>query len=128
MTATAAVRCCEADDDIAVGRLVRDRLGDEVADRLVDPMLGGVYAGRADDLSLATTMPALADALSREHTLTGAVRAVLADRPTNAGPDLRHDRRRDGPAGHRSRRGAAANRPGWGCRSVPWAGWVTGGG
>lgn len=74
------------DGDIAVGRLVRDRLGDQVADRLVDPMLGGVYAGRADDLSLATTMPALADALSREHTLTGAVRAVLADRPTNAGP------------------------------------------
>jgi oxygen-dependent protoporphyrinogen oxidase len=44
-------------------------------------MLGGVYAGRADDLSLATTMPALAAACRREHTLTGAVRAALARGP-----------------------------------------------
>jgi oxygen-dependent protoporphyrinogen oxidase len=63
--------------DIAVGALVRDRLGDEVVDRLVDPMLGGVYAGRADDLSLAATMPALARACRTEHTLVGAVRSVV---------------------------------------------------
>ena len=75
-----------AEGDIAVGRLVRERLGDQVADRLVDPMLGGVYAGRADDLSLATTMPQLAEACRREHTLTGAVRAALASRPASAGP------------------------------------------
>jgi oxygen-dependent protoporphyrinogen oxidase len=31
-------------------------------------------------------MPALAAACRREHTLTGAVRAALADRPTGAGP------------------------------------------
>jgi oxygen-dependent protoporphyrinogen oxidase len=74
------------DEDTAVGALVRRRLGDEVADRLVDPMLGGVYAGRADDLSLATTMPALAVTCRREHTLTGAVRAALAARPANSGP------------------------------------------
>jgi len=74
------------DEDVAVGKLVRARLGDEVADRLVDPMLGGVYAGRADDLSLATTMPALATASRSEHTLTGAVRAALRNRPPSAGP------------------------------------------
>jgi oxygen-dependent protoporphyrinogen oxidase len=74
------------DDDVAVGKLVRARLGDEVADRLVDPMLGGVYAGRADDLSLATTMPALATASRSEHTLTGAVRAALSNRAPDAGP------------------------------------------
>jgi oxygen-dependent protoporphyrinogen oxidase len=74
------------DEDAAAGALVRERLGDEVADRLVDPMLGGVYAGRADDLSLATTMPALASTLRREHTLTAAVRAALAARPGTAGP------------------------------------------
>jgi oxygen-dependent protoporphyrinogen oxidase len=73
-------------EDVAVGALVRRRLGDEVADRLVDPMLGGVYAGRADDLSLATTMPALAATCRHEHTLTGAVRAVLAARPAQSGP------------------------------------------
>jgi oxygen-dependent protoporphyrinogen oxidase len=72
--------------DVAVGALVRERLGDQVADRLVDPMLGGVYAGRADDLSIATTMPALAATCRREGTLTGAVRATLAQRPAAAGP------------------------------------------
>jgi oxygen-dependent protoporphyrinogen oxidase len=72
------------DEDVAVGALVRDRLGDEVADRLVDPMLGGVYAGRADHLSLAATMPALARAARTEPTLTGAVRAALAATPRTA--------------------------------------------
>lgn len=66
------------DADVAVGALVRERYGDEVADRLVDPLLGGVYAGRADHLSLATTMPALACAARTEHTLAGAVRAAQA--------------------------------------------------
>jgi oxygen-dependent protoporphyrinogen oxidase len=74
------------DQDVAVGALVRGRLGDEVADRLVDPMLGGVYAGRADDLSLATTIPALASACRRTGTLTAAVRVALAARPVASGP------------------------------------------
>src|SRR6188768_2313799 len=64
--------------DVAVGALVRERYGDEIADRLVDPMLGGVYAGRADRLSLATTMPALARTARIEHTLVAAVRAAQA--------------------------------------------------
>lgn len=68
-------------EDVAVGALVRRRLGDEVVDRLVDPMLGGVYAGRADELSLAATMPGLATAARTEHTLTGAVKAALAAAP-----------------------------------------------
>ncbi|MFG1676709.1 protoporphyrinogen oxidase [Micromonospora sp. NPDC049282] len=72
-------------EDVAVGRLVRERLGDAVVDRLVDPMLGGVYAGRADDLSLVTTMPALARAARREHTLVGAVRAAQAAAPRAPG-------------------------------------------
>ncbi|MEV0005546.1 protoporphyrinogen oxidase [Micromonospora sp. NPDC050980] len=73
------------EEDLAVGRLVRERLGDAVVDRLVDPMLGGVYAGRADDLSLVTTMPALARAARREHTLVGAVRAAQAAAPRAPG-------------------------------------------
>ncbi|MFI7574794.1 protoporphyrinogen oxidase [Micromonospora sp. NPDC049497] len=73
------------DDDVAVGALVRARFGDEVVDRLVDPMLGGVYAGRADDLSLVTTMPALARAARVEHTLVGAVRAAQAVAPRAPG-------------------------------------------
>jgi oxygen-dependent protoporphyrinogen oxidase len=73
------------DEDVAVGALVRRRLGDEVVDRLVDPMLGGVYAGRADELSLAATMPGLAAAARTEHTLTGAVKAALAAAPRPPG-------------------------------------------
>ncbi|GAA4561923.1 protoporphyrinogen oxidase [Micromonospora coerulea] len=73
------------DEDVAVGALVRDRLGDPVVDRLVDPMLGGVYAGRADDLSLVTTMPALARAARTAHTLLGAVRAAQAAAPRAPG-------------------------------------------
>jgi oxygen-dependent protoporphyrinogen oxidase len=73
------------DEDLAVGELVRRRLGDEVVDRLVDPMLGGVYAGRADSLSLAATMPALARTARVEGTLTGAVRAAQAASPRAPG-------------------------------------------
>lgn len=65
------------DVDVAVGALVRSRLGNEVADRLVEPLLGGVYAGRADELSLRATMPALAGQLGRAGgSLVRAAQAV----------------------------------------------------
>jgi oxygen-dependent protoporphyrinogen oxidase len=60
------------DGDVAVGALLRERLGDEVVDRLVEPLLGGVYAGRADELSLAATMPALAAHLPTAGSVLGA--------------------------------------------------------
>jgi oxygen-dependent protoporphyrinogen oxidase len=77
------------EDDIAVGTLVRSRLGDEVADRLVEPLLGGVYAGRADNLSLRATMPALAARLGRDGgSLVRAAQAVTDTGPHDpaAGP------------------------------------------
>ena len=61
-------------DDLAVGTLVRQRLGDEVLERLVEPLLGVVYAGRADALSLTATMPAIAAAL--RHGTGSLVRAA----------------------------------------------------
>ncbi len=64
------------DGDVSVGRLLRDRLGDEVGDRLVEPLLGGVYAGRPDDLSLAATMPALAAPLPASTSVLGAAIAA----------------------------------------------------
>jgi oxygen-dependent protoporphyrinogen oxidase len=67
-------------DDVAVGTLVRERLGNEVADRLVEPLLGGVYAGRADELSLRATMPGLAGALADGGSLV-----VAAQRVTDVG-------------------------------------------
>jgi oxygen-dependent protoporphyrinogen oxidase len=63
------------DGDVAVGGLLRERLGDEVVDRLVEPLLGGVYAGRADELSLAATMPGLAAQLSAAGSVLAAAAA-----------------------------------------------------
>jgi oxygen-dependent protoporphyrinogen oxidase len=63
------------DGDVAVGSLLRERLGDEVVDRLVEPLLGGVYAGRADELSLTATMPALAAHLPAAGSVLGAAAA-----------------------------------------------------
>jgi oxygen-dependent protoporphyrinogen oxidase len=64
-------------DDVAVGALVRDRLGNEVADRLVEPLLGGVYAGRADEISLRAAVPALAHQLAGGGSLVRAAAAVV---------------------------------------------------
>jgi oxygen-dependent protoporphyrinogen oxidase len=64
------------DGDVAVGALLRARLGDEVVDRLVEPLLGGVYAGRADELSLAATMPALAAQLATSGSVLAAAAAA----------------------------------------------------
>lgn len=76
-------------EDVGVGTLVRERLGDEVADRLVEPLLGGVYAGRADELSLKATARPLAARLA-EHggSLIEAARAVAGagTRSSNSGP------------------------------------------
>jgi protoporphyrinogen/coproporphyrinogen III oxidase len=64
--------------DVALGGLVRERFGDELADRLVEPLLGGVYAGRVDALGLRATLPALAAELDAgAPSLTAA-----ADRAT----------------------------------------------
>lgn len=74
--AEAALPPVTVDGDIAVGALLRERLGDEVVDRLVEPLLGGVYAGRADELSLAATMPALAAELPRAGSVLAAAAAA----------------------------------------------------
>jgi len=64
--------------DVALGGLLRERFGDELADRLADPLLGGVYAGRVDELGLRATLPAVAAALDAgAPSLTAA-----ADRAT----------------------------------------------
>ncbi|AHI00166.1 protoporphyrinogen oxidase [Kutzneria albida] len=75
----------ELDGDVAVGALLRERFGPEVADRLVDPLLGGVYAGRADALGLRATMPALARALDRGVGSLVAAAATLVPAPPQKG-------------------------------------------
>jgi protoporphyrinogen/coproporphyrinogen III oxidase len=80
--------CWEPGQDAAVGRLLRERAGDELVDRLVDPLLGGVYAGRADALGLRATLPAVATALDRgAGSLLAAASAVLfPGLPPGGGP------------------------------------------
>ena len=61
-----------ADVDVAVGPLVRRRLGAEVHERLVDPLLGGINAGTSDDLSLQAGVPQLAAAVQGHRSLMAA--------------------------------------------------------
>ncbi|HWE89407.1 MAG TPA: protoporphyrinogen oxidase [Pseudonocardiaceae bacterium] len=72
--------------DIAVGALLRQRLGPEVPDRLVDPLLGGVYAGSADSLGLRATMPQLAAKLDAGAGSVLAASASLLPSATLGAP------------------------------------------
>ena len=73
----------DAGDDVVLGELLRERFGDELADRLADPLLGGVYAGRVDALGLRATVPALAAALDAgAPSLTAAADAAVPAAPS----------------------------------------------
>jgi len=61
-------------DDIAVGTLVRARMGHAVARKLVDPLVGGINAGDTEQLSAAVVAPAILDA-SRRGSLIRGLRA-----------------------------------------------------
>ncbi|MBB0245816.1 FAD-dependent oxidoreductase, partial [Streptomyces alkaliphilus] len=63
--------------DIGIGRLVAERMGEEVVDRLVEPLLGGVYAGDARAISLRAALPGLYEAARTAPTLADAVRAAM---------------------------------------------------
>jgi oxygen-dependent protoporphyrinogen oxidase len=73
------------DQDVSVGDLVADRLGDEVVDRLVEPLLGGVYAGRARHLSAAAAVPQLLQMARRGLLLEQAAGLPRSDVPVFAG-------------------------------------------
>ncbi|GAB3666731.1 protoporphyrinogen oxidase [Nocardioides korecus] len=64
-------------DDVSVGDLVGQRLGDEVVDRLVEPLLGGVYAGHARELSARAAVPQLVALLERDPSLVRAAASAL---------------------------------------------------
>ena len=77
----------EPGGDRPLGELLRERLGDEVADRLVEPLLGGVYAGRVDRLGTRACVPVLAAALDRgAASLTAAVDSALPGPNAPGGP------------------------------------------
>ena len=75
------------DDDISIGALCRERLGDEITDRLIDPLLGGINASDIDRLSLRAGAPLLAAALDRSHSLMQGLAQLRPPTPPGAKPD-----------------------------------------
>ena len=73
----------EPDHDVAIGELVRSRLGHEVLERIVDPLLGSVHAGQCDTLSARALAPQLVAALG---TGKGIVRGLRSAGPPPDGP------------------------------------------
>ena len=57
-----------------VGALVRQRLGDEIAEKLVFPLIGSINAGNCDLLDLQTTAPLLAEAGASNPSLIAGLR------------------------------------------------------
>lgn len=70
-------------DDVALGALVRRRLGDEVHERLVDPLVGGINAGDTDRLGIRSVAPQLADLAASHRSLVVGSRR---HRPPKAAP------------------------------------------
>ncbi|RKN38344.1 protoporphyrinogen oxidase [Streptomyces hoynatensis] len=68
-------------EDVAIGRLVADRMGHEVVDRLVEPLLGGVYAGDAYRISMRSAVPKLFEAAHEHDSLLAAVRSLQRAAP-----------------------------------------------
>lgn len=71
-------RGLQLDGDVAVGELLRDRLGQQVVDRLAEPLLAGVYAGDPFQLSLQMANPSLFRQLARDDSLLSAAAATRA--------------------------------------------------
>lgn len=71
--------------DRPIGEVVRERLGDAVAERLVDPLVGGINAGDSDHLSIEAVTPQLAAAARSDRSLVRALRAQRA--AATADPD-----------------------------------------
>lgn len=74
----------ELGEDVALGRYVAERMGDELVDRMVEPLLGGVYAGDVYRISMRAALPALFQAARREPSLQAAVRAVQRQQAEDA--------------------------------------------
>jgi oxygen-dependent protoporphyrinogen oxidase len=64
--------------DIAVGQLVRRRVGRAVQMGIVDPLVGGINAGHTSSLSAAVVAPQLLAAGQRERSLMRGLREVAA--------------------------------------------------
>lgn len=68
----------------SLGRLVRRRLGDAIADRLVAPVTNGVYSANADDIDPDVAAPGLGAAVTRTGRLFSAVNQLQGERRSAA--------------------------------------------
>jgi oxygen-dependent protoporphyrinogen oxidase len=82
-----APRRFRADGDVAIGEIVRHKLGDEIAYRVVEPMIGGIQAGRIDQLSAQSVFPPLLDAARRGGSLLKALASLAPSSPPH-GPSF----------------------------------------
>ena len=71
------------DSDVAIGAIVRSRLGRQALERIVDPLLGGIHGGRCDALSAQAVAPHLIGALGAGNGLVRGLRAAGAPRTGN---------------------------------------------
>lgn len=70
-----------------VGALVRQRLGDEIAEKLVFPLIGSINAGNCDFLDLQTTAPLLAEAAASNPSFIAGLRNLRQQAQSKASAD-----------------------------------------
>jgi len=56
-------------EDISIGAILANKLGEELAYQLIEPMIGGIQAGRINDLSAKSIFPALYNAAKQGGSL-----------------------------------------------------------
>ena len=79
-------------DDVTIGSLCRERLGDELTDRLIDPLIGGINASNIDLLSLRAAAPLLAQAMIDHGSLMGGLGKMYPQLGAVLGGDRQQER------------------------------------
>ena len=71
-------------DDISIGSILANKLGDELAYQLIEPMIGGIQAGRINDLSARSVFPALYNAAKQGGSLMKNLAGLMPANPSAA--------------------------------------------
>jgi oxygen-dependent protoporphyrinogen oxidase len=71
-------------DDISIGSILANKLGDELAYQLIEPMIGGIQAGRINELSAKSLFPALYNAARQGGSLMKNLASAMPEQRSNA--------------------------------------------
>jgi protoporphyrinogen/coproporphyrinogen III oxidase len=71
-------------DDISIGSILANKLGDELAYQLIEPMIGGIQAGRINELSAKAVFPALYNAAKQGGSIMKNLAAMMPATPSSA--------------------------------------------